>query len=266
MVTDPRVIGAAYENGVNFFFLSADLHWPLYEATRQGLRDLLRGRPAARDAIVVGSVSYVAQPEFAVAPFREVIDAVPGLERLDVAVVGGVRGPEVDRELAFRAHRRSQLVPGVRATGASFHARTAALEWIERGSLDVAFVRYNTEHAGAERDLFPRLGPARRTAVFNFKSTAGYVPSSRLAELGVATGGWQPDVTDHYRFVLGRPELDGILCSPRSLRELEALGRALQSGPLAEEHASLLKTISQAHHRRLRCEAGTKDDERNLHP
>ena len=34
MVALPETIGAAFDAGINFFFVSADMHWPLYEATR----------------------------------------------------------------------------------------------------------------------------------------------------------------------------------------------------------------------------------------
>src|SRR6266540_1673365 len=42
---------AAFDSGINFFFLSADLHWPLYESARLGLEKLLaRGRCELCDA------------------------------------------------------------------------------------------------------------------------------------------------------------------------------------------------------------------------
>jgi hypothetical protein len=42
MVRDPETIPAAFDAGINiFFFFSADMHWPLYEPSRQGLAGLL---------------------------------------------------------------------------------------------------------------------------------------------------------------------------------------------------------------------------------
>src|SRR5262245_54155501 len=32
MIRDPETVGAAFEAGINFFFVSADMHWPLYQA------------------------------------------------------------------------------------------------------------------------------------------------------------------------------------------------------------------------------------------
>lgn len=74
----PETVEAAYEAGVNFFFLTSDLHWPLYEATRKGLANLLASGRAKRDDIVVAACSYLDQPLFGGLQFHEVIDAVPG--------------------------------------------------------------------------------------------------------------------------------------------------------------------------------------------
>src|SRR5688572_28146132 len=76
-VDDPSVVPAAFEAGINFFFITADMHWPLYEPVRRGLRDLLQSKPSARDEIVVGVVSYVTQPEFCWVPFEEVLAEIP---------------------------------------------------------------------------------------------------------------------------------------------------------------------------------------------
>jgi hypothetical protein len=60
----PETAVAAYEAGVNFFFISVDLHWPLYEPTRKGLEKPPRNNPARRDSVVVGVFSYLDGPLF----------------------------------------------------------------------------------------------------------------------------------------------------------------------------------------------------------
>src|SRR5262249_54173877 len=89
IVSDPKIVCEAFDAGINFFFVTADMHWPLYDGLRRGLEMLLARGGGIRDRIVVGAVSYVAQPEFCFAPFRETIEAVKGLERLDVTIAGG---------------------------------------------------------------------------------------------------------------------------------------------------------------------------------
>src|SRR5262249_12510537 len=89
MTDDPNVIPAAFDAGINFFFVTADMHWPIYEATRRGLQMLFARGGGVRDDVVVGAVSYVTQPVFCHAPFAEVIDAIPGLGHLDLTIIGG---------------------------------------------------------------------------------------------------------------------------------------------------------------------------------
>jgi hypothetical protein len=51
-------------------------------------------------------------------------------------------------------------------------------------------------------------------------------------------------VTDHYRFVLTAPEVDGILCSPLSPDEVRGIARALAEGPLTEEEQAYLVDLA----------------------
>jgi aryl-alcohol dehydrogenase-like predicted oxidoreductase len=235
ITSEPETIPAAYDAGINFFFFTADMHWPLYEPTRKGLEMLLQRGGGIRDEIVVGCVSYCAQPEFCRRPFHEALEAVSGLDRLDLLIAGGAYGREIPTRLeAYRTHLQDAFV-GTRAIGTSFHDLRAALRVIERDQLDIAFIRYNAVHASATRDLFCRLPARRRNLLFNFKSTSGYVSPEAQRELGVLPEYWQPRLTDHYRFVLTRPELDGILCSPDSPDHVEQLVEAMQLGPLDEE-------------------------------
>ncbi|MBI2901009.1 MAG: hypothetical protein HYY17_12560 [Planctomycetes bacterium] len=238
MTGSPETVCAAYDAGINFFFLSADMHWPLYEGMRRGLETLL-GR-GVRDRIAVGVVSYATQPEFCWMPFREAVEAVPGLERIDVTIAGGVYGPEfATRAQVYREHRR-QAYLGARAIGASFHDRPAAADATARGLVDISFVRYNPAHPGARADVFPHLPEPRSTLLYTFKSTDGYVPPSRCAQLGLDGAYWRPRVTDHYRFALTSPRVDGILCSLDGPAEVAEFAAAMEAGPLDEEEERYL--------------------------
>lgn len=245
MVGAPETIGEAFDLGVNFFFVSADMHWPLYEGTRRGLADLLARGRGIRDQIVVAGVCYPTQPEFCAMPFRELVDAVPRLKRLDVLLAGGAYGHEVGRRLSvYEEHRKSGYL-GNRAIGASFHDREAAASAVHDRRVDIAFIRYNADHSGASHDVFPRVPEHPRPLLFNFKSTSGYVPPERMTELGLAAPRyWQPAVTDHYRFALARPQLDGLLTSQRSPEEVQGLAAALERGPLTEEEESYLLDVA----------------------
>jgi hypothetical protein len=244
----PSVVSAAYDAGINFFFLTADMHWPLYEAARLGLRDLLRRR-GVRDRIVVGAVSYVGQPEFCHVPFLEVLDAVPGLRTLDLTIIGGVYAADfLVRLNEYRRHRQRdggpRHLPGVKGTGATFHDRGAALLSLNHRLVDVAFARYNPDHPRAEEELFPRLPRRPRNLLFNFNSTRGHVEDRRFKELGLSAKHWRPTVTDHYRFALRQPAIDGLLCGLEDTKELTALGAALASDALTEEEAAYMRDLA----------------------
>jgi hypothetical protein len=245
----PGLISEAYDAGINFFFLSADMHWPLYQASRRGLRDLLRRGRGVRDRVVVAVVSYVGQPEFCHVPFLEVVDAVPGLGAIDVTVVGGVYAPDFLVRLAqYRKHRLPDggphHLPGVKGTAATFHDRVTALAAVNHRLVDLAFCRYNADHPGAEEDLFPHLGRARGTLLFNFNSTRGYVGQTRWKGLALPGNQWRPAITDYYRFALRQPRIDGLLCGLESRRELEALGAALAAGGVTDEEAAYMRDLA----------------------
>jgi hypothetical protein len=140
MVGDPAVVEAAFAAGINLFFISVDMHWPLYEATRQGVARVLASNPGARDTIVIAAVSYVAQPEFLWSPFEELLAAVPEIAHLDVTVAGGCYGADVGaRARVYREHRETRW-RGTRAIGASFHDRPAALRALQDEAFDLVFV------------------------------------------------------------------------------------------------------------------------------
>src|SRR5688572_21588529 len=83
VVGSPEIICEAFDAGVNYFLLSSDVYWPRYEMTRQGLRMLLERGGGVRDQIVVSAVSYLRAPMFKYLQFHEIVDVLPGLQRVD---------------------------------------------------------------------------------------------------------------------------------------------------------------------------------------
>lgn len=240
MTVDPRVVPAAFDAGVNFFFVSADLHWPLYEGLRRGLRDLFARGGGVRDEVVVAVVSYLEQPMFQHLQFHEVIGAVPGLERADVLIAGAIpHGHSLGLRLGPLQQARARGHCGGRAIGASFHDRSTAVAAVHAAQLDVHYVRYNTAHPGAKDDLLPYVPPVRTSLIYNFKSLLAVVPPERFRQLGLGDA-WLPSPTDYYRFVLSHPVMDGVLCSPMSVRELEALVACLHARPLDQAEAEYM--------------------------
>jgi len=231
---------AAFDAGINFFFLSSDLHWPHYDLARRGLEKLLARGPNIREEVVVALVSYVTQPEFCAGALEEGLAAVSGLTFADLLIIGGAYSEEFLTRLQLYEEILRYGSLGSRATGTTFHDRIAARLAINHSMVDVAFVRYNPIHTGAKFDLFPYLTQPSSTLLYNFKSTLGALEPERYAQLGLNDDYWQPEITDYYRFALTRPEIDGLLCSPSTPQEVEALAMALEEGPLDEEEENYL--------------------------
>lgn len=242
LVSAEETVLAAFDAGINFFLITADLHWPVYEQTRRGLARLLARGDGVRDQVVVAICSYCTQPDLPAGAVREGLDAVAGLGTLDVAIAGGAYGHEfLDRYRIFERIRREAYL-GARAIGASFHDRKAAAAATSHNLVDIAFVRYNPIQRGARVDLFPYLDRPTPTLLYGFNSTVGHVDEARRAELGLPDVGWWPTIGDYYRFALARPELDGLLVALDSPEQVAALARTLEAGPLdAAQERSMLE-------------------------
>jgi len=64
-----------------------------------------------------------------------------------------------------------------------------------------------TRRIRGRRDLFPFIGAARSTPLFNFKSVMARVSRETFDALGLPEGYRLPGACDYYRFVLSRDEL-----------------------------------------------------------
>ena len=142
MTSVAETVTAVYEAGVNFFFVTADLHWPLYEPLRRGLARLLQGALSRRHEIVVGVVSYLDNPLFSALQLQEVIAEIPGLDHVDLMIAGAVSSQEsFYSRLDSLARARAQNHLGARAIGATFHQRPLALVADHYQLLDLSCIR-----------------------------------------------------------------------------------------------------------------------------
>ncbi|HEX2571209.1 MAG TPA: hypothetical protein VH877_16750 [Polyangia bacterium] len=241
----PDVLCEAFDAGINFFFVTCDMHWPRYEMCRRGLERLLARRRSLRDEIVVAAVTYLTQPEFCWKPLDELIEVLPSLRSIDMCVAGGVYNRDWPHRRAVLDEQRQQRYLGAWSIGASFHERAAAVKAINEPAVDLAFVRYNPRHPGARRDLFPRLRAEGGALVYNFNSAHAYVRPSRFPSLGLSQQHWQPEVTDYYRFALTRPEIGGLLVALDTPGHVAELVDALGRGPLSPEEERYLLDLGK---------------------
>jgi hypothetical protein len=245
LVSDPDVILAAFDAGINFFFVTADMHWPLYRNTREGLARLFARGGSIRDQVVVAGCSYSTQPEFCTMPFMEVVSEVRGLARLDVLVAGGIRtGEFVERLPVYEGHLRRGFL-GSRSIGGSFHVRQTAVTAINHSMVDISFIRYNAEHPGAKSDLLPFVKAHPRPLIYNFTNTHGRPTEQEWEELEIDEDYWRPGFTDYYRFVLARPEIDGLLIAPQQVAHIKGLEEMIQEGPISPDEEEHIANITE---------------------
>ena len=218
------------------------MHWPLYEHMRIGLQRLFARGSQVRDACVIGLVSYVALPEFSTAPFREAIAAVPGMRRADMTILGGVGSTDLSARLPPYREHLAGAVPGVRALGCTFHDRKSVVSAMQEQLLDIAFVRYNPAHPGAEREIFPFIPDGTKTLLFNFNSTRCGAGLARLRRFERERR-WRPRLVDYYRFALTQTSLDGLLCSLRTPADVMAITEAVADGPLTDAETAYLRDL-----------------------
>lgn len=254
MTSNRETISAAFDAGINFFFCTADMHWPAYEQTRRGLKDLLARRPSMRNEIVVGAVSYVTYPSFSHTPFWELTKTLPALGHLDLTIAGGAVPAEFSRRREqYKLHR----LLGTRAFGASFHLRPFAAEAIADRQVDIGFIRYNALHRGAATDLFPAVAKRHPTLMYAFKTSLP-PQEARFAECGLTASHWRPKHTDHYRYALSNDDLDGILFSPTEPGHIRDLADAIAAGPLSPNEHAYMGKLADLLHGKARLRGGSE--------
>jgi hypothetical protein len=245
IVQDPDTICEAFDAGINFFFVTADMHWPLYRETREGLAKLFARGPHIREQVVVSSCSYSTQLEFCTMPFMEVTQEIKGMGYLDVLIAGGAKhGEFFERLPIYQGHLRTKFLR-CRAIGASFHTRQTALTAINHAMVDVSFIRYNAEHPGAKRDLLPFVKEHPRSLLYNFTNTHGRPSDQEWSTLDLDEEYWRPSFPDYYRFILARPQIDGLLIAPQFPSEIHDLRDAIAEGPLSEDEEEHLLNITE---------------------
>jgi hypothetical protein len=233
-VSHSATIAEAFDAGVNCFVVSADLHWPAFEHTRRGLAELLRRR-GLRDRLVVVGVSWATQPEHAFGAFREILDAVPGLGRLDLLALGGLTGSDALPKVAALTAMRKEAAYGCQAIAASFHVANPAAFLLENDLIDLGLLRLNATDDAANAVLQGVRVKTKGSVAFGFDALGGFQPPERLDELGVDPLNWRPSPLDHYRFALSQRGVQGLLLSYLGPGDLAKLDAVLAQGPLDEE-------------------------------
>ena len=114
----------------------------------------------------------------------------------------------------------------------STHYRPLAVQLASDARFGALHIRYNAEHRGAERDVFPLLPAGDRPGIVSFTATSwGRLLDRRRAPPGEPV----PTAADCYRFVLSNPAVDVCLTGPSKEEQVTQALEALDRGPMPPE-------------------------------
>lgn len=228
-------VEAAMDRGVNLF---------LWTRRAKGLEQpLKKALQARRESIVVIGYATIGWFGWGVRQGVEALLRKLGTDYLDVyqlgwVGVGAALNSTTERELI---HLRES--GKVRSISVSIHDRARAGELARTSPLDMLMIRYNAEHPGAERDIFPHLRHGKPTIL-------AYTATS-WRRLLKAPKGWQgPAMTagDCYRFQLSSPYVDVALMGPATRAQLEENLAALERGPLSADEERWIREYGRLKH------------------
>lgn len=267
----------AFEQGINYFFFSADMHHYAYQRSAEALRTLCGRGSAVRDKVVLATVSYITHPGKLLSALADQFTEL-GIDYVDVFHWGWITDDDDMLPLIKKAHqlkgagaatktiRQMQAMQQmqqeqaatvneallkrglVRYIGASFHSRAAARHWMR--NLDVLMVRYNLAHLGAEQDIVPFLYGHKEQdpgmVVFNV-AHEGTSHFFHLPPPGYPSDQYVPSIPDCYRLALSNPWVDLVLTGLSNRREIDLALAAVARGPLSEEEQTLMRRYADTY-------------------
>jgi aryl-alcohol dehydrogenase-like predicted oxidoreductase len=211
----------AFERGVNY------LYWG--SLRRRAFAQAIRNLAPQRDrlVVVVQSFSRVARVlewslEYSLRRLR--------LDHADILLFGLWNKPLAPRIL--EAGLKLQQRGLTRFLALSTHHRPLAAQLAADSTFAALHVRYNAEHPGAEKDVFPFLPEHNRPGIVAFTATSwGRLLTSHTA-------------ADCYRFVLSNPAVDVCLTGPSTAAHAEQAFEALDRGPMSPDEVSRMRHVA----------------------
>ncbi len=267
----------AFEQGINYFFYSSDLHHYIYSSMSDALRKLCDRRSSVREKVVLATVSYIKSPEAALPALLDQFVEL-GIDYIDVLFWGWIgtndgqalqdclqlspdlRGKnsvyQRTIERMFGTSERLKKMGAVRYIGASFHDINLARQWLDSPLLDVVMVRHNVAHRSAQNKIFNQLEArnSQRPGIVTFKSTGSHSGALWDIPAGLPAGCWQPSVPDLYRYSLSQNCVDVCLAGWQCREEIDAAIAGVQKGKLTPAELDYLNVYGDLHRNRLKVQ------------
>ncbi len=228
---------AYYEHGINYFFWST----PRRSRFGEGLRILSKEN---REKMVIALQSYDHSGMLTTRAVDKGLADI-GTDYADVLILGWHNSVPwkrlMDTALDLKEKKK------IRFIGMSGHNRTTfgKLAKDPANPIDVFMIRYNAEHPGAEKEIFPFVPEKNRPGISIYTATSW----RRLLKKGKMPGGEAPmTAADCYRYVLSDPHVDLCLFGPADEKQMEEGLTALSSGPLAGSEMERARRIGKHVH------------------
>ncbi len=267
----------AFDQGINYFFYSSDLHQYLYSSMRPALRQLCGRGSSMRDQVVLATVSYMIRTPDTVYTylFDQFVDL--GIDYVDVFFWGwidehnadafqkcisasdDIRGPNTvcqrQMERMFGVSEKLKKMGAVRYIGASFHDHDLAKQWLNSPLLDVVMVRHNVAHRTAQNKVFTHLdaNDPHRPGIVTFKS-AGMMGALWEPPAGLPSRCWRPSVPDLYRYSLSQNSVDLALGGWQTREHVDAAIKGAQKGKFTPEEIDYLNLYGDLHRNRVKIQ------------
>ena len=264
----------AFDQGINYFFFSSDLHHYLYSSMSDALRQLCGRDSTVREKIVLATVTYIKSPEMAMAALLDQFIEL-GMDYIDVFFWGWIGSNDGQAirdclehssdlrgvssvyqrtiERMFGVSEKLKKMGAVRYIGASFHDLNLAQQWSNSPLLDVVMVRHNVAHRSAQQQVLNQLDAenTHRPGIVTFKSTGSHSGVLWETPGGLPQGCWQPTVPDLYRYSLSQNSVDVCLTGLRKREEIDAAVGGMQQGRLTPREIDYLNLYGDLHRKRI---------------
>jgi aryl-alcohol dehydrogenase-like predicted oxidoreductase len=253
----------AFDQGINYFFYSSDLHHFLYRSMAGAIHELCHRNSSRREQVILATVTYIKSPEMALPALMDQFQEL-GIDYVDIlfwgwigsnedaalrdclSISGDLRGPNVlyQRllENLFGTSERLKSMGAVRYVGASFHDLDLAAQWLDSPLLDVVMVRHNISHRTAQRKIFNNsvIDTPSRPGIVTFKSGGSHTGALWEIPVALPPTCWRPSVPDFYRYSLSQNNVDVCLTGLRRREEIDAAIAGVQKGRLSAAETEYL--------------------------
>jgi aryl-alcohol dehydrogenase-like predicted oxidoreductase len=237
---DAQAVERAYhELGINYFFVTTQMG-----GLCEGVRRLIAS--GARDDLVIASGANIPTGGSVTRAWSKIAREL-GIDRVDVFHLFWVQAHWYVTGKTWPAMRRLKEEGKAGALAISCHDRPMASRLVHELDLDLLMCRYNAAHRGAEAEIFAAV-PAERPAIVAYTATRWGRLLKPLGEHPAMTAG------ECYRFALGHPRVDLVLCGASSWSELEENARAVLEGPLTPKRSEQVREFGD----RVRATPGAR--------